>query len=72
MNKHQRQLRQTASEEFLQSYETQLLNAFQEPQPEPEQSQTPESDPSISLSELEAAIADIDNYLQTQKPNSSE
>ncbi len=69
MNNNERKLRQTASEEFLQSYEKQLLNAFQEPKVQPEQPTTPES---MSLSDLEAAIADIDDYLQTQDPPSQD
>jgi hypothetical protein len=74
MNNKKRNQKRTASEEFIQSYEKQLLDAFQESQPDQTQP-TPTQEPSpqpISLSELEEAIADIDNYLQTQQQQASD
>ncbi len=73
MNDQQRNQKRTASQDFLQSYEKQLLESFQEPNGEPEQPtapQPPSTEP-ISLSELEEAIADIDHYLQTRQQQSS-
>ncbi|MGB3534485.1 MAG: hypothetical protein WBA13_13340 [Microcoleaceae cyanobacterium] len=70
-NRKQNQKR-TASEQFIQSYEQQLLNAFQEATPEqtlPTPAQEASTRP-ISLSELEEAVADIDNYLQTRQQSS--
>ncbi len=74
MTKNRRNQKRTASEEFIQSYEKQLLDAFKEPTPEqPEVTPPPQaSTQPISLSELEEAIADIDNFLQTQHNQSSE
>ncbi|MGB3403330.1 MAG: hypothetical protein WBA77_11630 [Microcoleaceae cyanobacterium] len=75
MTKNRRNQKRNASEEFIQSYEKQLLDAFQEPTPDDDQPQvTPPPQPStqpISLSELEEAIADIDNFLQTRHQQSS-
>lgn len=74
MTKNRRNQKRTASEEFIQSYEQQLLDAFQESTPDEDQPRvTPPSPPStqpISLSELEEAIADIDNFLQTRQQSS--
>ncbi len=73
MNNNQRNQKRSASEEFIQSYEKQLLDSFQEPTPEqtpPTAPEPPDTAP-ISLSELEEAIADIDHYLQTRQQQSS-
>jgi hypothetical protein len=74
MNNKKQNQKRTASEEFLQAYEKQLLDAFQESTPDqtqPTPTQAPSPHP-ISLSELEEAIADIENYLQTQQQQSSD
>jgi hypothetical protein len=74
MNNKKRNQKRTASEEFIQSYEKQLLDAFKEStqdQTQPTPAKQPSTQP-ISLSELEEAIADIDNYLQTQQQQSSD
>ena len=76
-------MRRHAAEEFLKSYQKQLLDSFQaEPEVSEEAASLPESEPepaaddppsgAISLSELEAAISDIDQFLQSQHPESPE
>lgn len=76
MTENRRNQKRTASEEFIQSYEQQLLDAFKESIPNDNRPQViPPSPPStqpISLSELEEAIADIDNYLQTRQQSSAD
>ncbi|MFY7804498.1 MAG: hypothetical protein ACOVQ7_13835 [Limnoraphis robusta] len=79
--KKQRDLRRHAAENFLNSLEQQLLEAFKEPVPEPpapppisrleklKKAQPQPSEP-IDLSALEDAIADIDQYLQNKSPQS--
>jgi len=82
MNKHQQDLRRHAAEQFVQSFDQELLRAFQEddetssapssPQPEPKQptpkaTAAPKPTKPISLSELEDAISDIEQYLQSRK-----
>jgi len=76
-------MRRHAAEEFLKSYQKQLLDSFQEerdlstPTPPPpefpaEQVADDAPDEPISLSELEAAISDIDQFLESQQPDVSE
>lgn len=82
MNKNQQDLRRHAAEQFVQSFDQELLGAFQEddetssapssPPPEPKPaapkvtSTHPPTKP-ISLSDLEDAISDIEQYLQSRK-----
>lgn len=75
MNKNQQDLRRSAAEKFIESFDQELLSAFQEPDtvtppppavPEksvssPRPSKNPEG---ISLSDLEEAISDIEEYLK--------
>ncbi|MGL5135555.1 MAG: hypothetical protein ACRC78_23755 [Planktothrix sp.] len=84
MNQKPQDLRRSAAEKFIESFDQELLRAFQEsdgvtpnPQPaRPEQAvsvprpaKTPEA---ISLSDLEAAISDIEQYLHDQHPPTSD
>ncbi len=82
-NKKQQDVRRHAAEDFFQSFEQQLLEVFQdssseteksqaEPQSKPFQPTPPDPAQSISLSELEEAIADIDHYLQNQQSENPE
>ncbi|MEL7036522.1 MAG: hypothetical protein AAFO04_13000 [Cyanobacteria bacterium J06592_8] len=77
--KKQREVRRHAAEHFLNSFEQQLLDTFQESESEPtaptpppaQQKKTKSSSPeSIDLSALEDAIADIDQYLENQSSQS--
>lgn len=92
MNKDQQDLRRHAAEQFVQSFDKELLGSFQEgsettptpvsPPPEPKQSvpkvtAAPQPTKPISLSDLEEAISDIEQYLQSRQqrivaPDSSE
>ena len=76
--KKQQDVRRHAAESFFKSFEQQLLDVFQDEsseagktQPKPQDSslQPTLKDPaeSISLSELEDAIADIDHYFENQQ-----
>ena len=82
MNKNQQDLRRHAAEQFVQSFDQELLGAFQEddepspahpsPRPEPKPpapKATARERPTkpISLSDLEDAISDIEQYLQSRK-----
>lgn len=82
MNKNQQDLRRSAAEKFIESFDQELLSAFQEPDTVtppppvvPEKSVSSSPRPSkhpegISLSDLEEAISDIEQYLKdrhTQK-----
>ncbi|VXD15442.1 conserved hypothetical protein [Planktothrix serta PCC 8927] len=80
MNKNQQDLRRSAAEKFIESFDQELLSAFQEPdtvtptpQATPPEKTVSPSRPSkhpegISLSDLEEAISDIEQYLQDQHP----
>lgn len=82
-HKKQQNLRRHAAENFFKSFEQQLFETFQDsnseaeksqpqPQNDPFQSSPPDANQSISLSELEEAIADIDDYLQNQQSENPE
>lgn len=81
MNKNQQDLRRSAAEKFIESFDQELLSAFQEsdtvtPPPQaapPEKSGSSSPRPSkhpegISLSDLEEAISDIEQYLKDRHP----
>ncbi|MGC9524153.1 MAG: hypothetical protein ACP5D7_01285 [Limnospira sp.] len=76
-------MRRHAAEEFLKSYQKQLLDSFQgdrelseeaTPPPELQSEEVADTAPvePISLSELEAAISDIDQFLESQQQDISE
>ena len=82
MNKNQQDLRRHAAEQFVQSFDQELLGSFQEdeepspahpsPRPEPKPpapkaTSTHHPTKPISLSDLEDAISDIEQYLQSRK-----
>ncbi|HAN74732.1 MAG TPA: hypothetical protein DCQ51_09940 [Planktothrix sp. UBA8407] len=84
MNHKPEDLRRSAAEKFIQSFDQELLRAFQEsdavtpshqpappeqPVPVPRPPKTPEA---ISLSDLEEAISDIEQYLHDQHHPTSE
>ncbi|NEN87861.1 MAG: hypothetical protein F6K48_02615 [Okeania sp. SIO3H1] len=61
-------IRSQAAKTFVESFEKQLDNSLQEPNHEKSNSPLPETEESnqkFSLSELEEAIADIDQYMET-------
>lgn len=77
MDKKQQEIRRSAAENFLRSFEEELLNSFRElaepPEAEPPQAEfippmNSDVHPQqpISLSDLEEAILDIDQYLLEQ------
>lgn len=80
MNQKPQDLRRSAAEKFIESFDQELLRAFQESDAVTPNSQPVPSEPtisapsppkvreSISLSDLEAAISDIEQYLQDQHP----
>ncbi|NEO51927.1 MAG: hypothetical protein F6K54_01770 [Okeania sp. SIO3B5] len=66
MNK--KDIRSQAAKTFIESFEKQLDSYIQEPNHEESNSplqDTEESNQKFSLSELEEAIADIDQYMET-------
>lgn len=82
MNKDQQDLRRHAAEQFVQSFDQELLGSFQEDDetspvhpspppvpkpPSPKVTATPQSTKPISLSDLEEAISDIEQYLQSRQ-----
>lgn len=84
-DKHQRDMRRHAAEEFIKSFQQELLEAFQEDNESSEEPKSLNNSPEevvrekhpsspISLSELEEAISDIDQFLQSrqQQPPKSE
>lgn len=63
-----RDIRSQAAKTFIESFETQLNSSLQEATHEESNSylqNTEESEQKFSLSELEEAIADIDQYMDT-------
>lgn len=76
MDNNQQDLRRSAAEKFIESFDQELLSAFQESEEVTSTSPTPPSEkpvsPSpasknsqgISLLDLEDAISDIEQYLQ--------
>ncbi|SKB13322.1 conserved hypothetical protein [Planktothrix sp. PCC 11201] len=78
MNQKPQDLRRSAAEKFIESFDQELLRAFQEseavtpnPQPAPPEQKVsvpppPKVREAISLSDLEAAISDIEQYLHDQ------
>ncbi|HEY9866212.1 MAG TPA: hypothetical protein V6D21_18725 [Candidatus Obscuribacterales bacterium] len=84
MNQKPQDLRRSAAEKFIESFDQELLRAFQEsdavtpnPQPAPPEQavsvpRPPKNPEAISLSDLEAAISDIEQYLHDQHPPTSD
>jgi hypothetical protein len=84
MNQKPQDLRRSAAEKFIESFDQELLRAFQEsdgvtpnPQPAPPEQAVevpapPKVREAISLSDLEAAISDIEQYLHEQHPPTSD
>lgn len=84
MNQKPQDLRRSAAEKFIESFDQELLRAFQEsdgvtpnPQPTPPEQTVavpcpPKTPEAISLSDLEAAISDIEQYLHDQHPPTGE
>lgn len=81
-DKHQRDMRRHAAEEFVKSFQQELLEAFQQENEsseeapslhyspvEPRRDNYPSSP--ISLSELEEAILDIEQFLESQREHPS-
>ncbi len=76
MDNNQQDLRRSAAEKFIESFDQELLSAFQEseevtstsPTPPPEKPASPppalKNSEGISLLDLEDAISDIEQYLQ--------
>ncbi|NEP76848.1 MAG: hypothetical protein F6K17_30625 [Okeania sp. SIO3C4] len=63
-----REIRSKAAKTFIESFEKQLDSFLQEPNHEESNSYLPdteESNQKFSLSDLEEAIADIDQYMET-------
>ncbi|MDT9200500.1 hypothetical protein [Limnospira sp. PMC 1042.18] len=84
-DKHQRDMRRHAAEEFVKSFQQELLEAFQQENESSEEAPSLHHSPverrrdhypssPISLSELEEAISDIEQFLESQQehPSSSE
>ncbi|WRH65940.1 MAG: hypothetical protein RSE13_19830 [Planktothrix sp. GU0601_MAG3] len=78
MNQKPQDLRRSAAEKFIESFDQELLRAFQESEAVTPNSQPAHREPkvsvpppakvreAISLSDLEAAISDIEQYLHDQ------
>ncbi len=76
MDNNQQDLRRSAAEKFIESFDQELLSAFQESEAVTSTSQTPPPEKpvspppelknaeGISLLDLEDAISDIEQYLQ--------
>ncbi len=65
-----RDFRNQAAKKFMENFEEQLNSSLQETHIEERNSQSPNTndvDGQFNLSELEEAIADIDEYIQTNK-----
>ncbi|EDZ95857.1 MAG: hypothetical protein P5702_20375 [Limnospira sp. PMC 1291.21] len=84
-DKHQRDMRRHAAEEFVKSFQQELLEAFQQENESSEEALSLDHSPverrrdhypssPISLSELEEAISDIEQFLESRQehPSSSE
>ncbi|AMW31394.1 hypothetical protein [Arthrospira platensis] len=81
-DKHQRDMRRHAAEEFVKSFQQELLEAFQQENESSEEAPSLDHSPveprrdnypssPISLSELEEAISDIEQFLESQREHPS-
>lgn len=67
-NMDKKDIRSKAAKTFIETFEKQLNSSLEEANNEKSNSylqDTEQSDPKLSLSELEEAIADIDQYMET-------